>query len=158
MLYLHDDIFMAALRDRCGHYIFVLFLSFFFFFPRLISVVLVRALNRGRHLYSAGRPSRWALTHILVLTDVIGCDRLKFSPIYTCQNEIAATPLQPTQVYVNHGRETRRCWWYVKLTACTHACTQSAACVFERTLPRIHCRLTVTLHNTPTRPCERGTM
>jgi len=25
------------------------------------------ALNRGRHLYSAGRPSRWALTHILVV-------------------------------------------------------------------------------------------
>jgi len=24
------------------------------------------ALNRGRHLYSAGRPSRWALVHILV--------------------------------------------------------------------------------------------
>jgi len=24
-------------------------------------------LNRGRHLYSAERPSRWALTHILVL-------------------------------------------------------------------------------------------
>ena len=24
------------------------------------------ALNRGRHLYSAGRPSRWALPHILV--------------------------------------------------------------------------------------------
>jgi len=24
------------------------------------------ALNRGRHIYSAGRPSRWALTHILV--------------------------------------------------------------------------------------------
>ena len=24
----------------------------------------VAALNRGRHLYSAGRPSRWALTHI----------------------------------------------------------------------------------------------
>ena len=23
------------------------------------------ALNRGRHLYSAGRPSRWALAHIL---------------------------------------------------------------------------------------------
>jgi len=22
------------------------------------------ALNRGRHLYSVGRPSRWALTHI----------------------------------------------------------------------------------------------
>jgi len=26
------------------------------------------ALNRGRHQYSAGRPSRWALTHILVST------------------------------------------------------------------------------------------
>jgi len=25
------------------------------------------ALNSGRHLYSAGRPSRWALAHILVL-------------------------------------------------------------------------------------------
>jgi len=25
------------------------------------------AWNRGRHLYSAGRPSRWALAHILVL-------------------------------------------------------------------------------------------
>jgi len=25
------------------------------------------ALNRGRHLYSAGRPLRWALAHILVL-------------------------------------------------------------------------------------------
>jgi len=24
------------------------------------------ALNRGHHLYSAGRPSRWALAHILV--------------------------------------------------------------------------------------------
>jgi len=26
------------------------------------------ALNRGRHLYSAGRPSRWAPAHILVFT------------------------------------------------------------------------------------------
>ena len=25
------------------------------------------ALNRGRHLYSAGRPLRWALAHILVI-------------------------------------------------------------------------------------------
>jgi len=25
------------------------------------------ALNRGRHLYLAGRPSRWALAHILVV-------------------------------------------------------------------------------------------
>jgi len=26
------------------------------------------ALNTGRHLYSAGRPSRWALAHILVVS------------------------------------------------------------------------------------------
>jgi len=29
------------------------------------------ALNRGRHLYSAGRPSRWALAHILVIIIII---------------------------------------------------------------------------------------
>jgi len=29
------------------------------------------ALNRGRHLYSAGRPSRWALAHILVVVSFV---------------------------------------------------------------------------------------
>jgi len=29
------------------------------------------ALNRGRHLYSAGRSSRWALAHILVIRWVV---------------------------------------------------------------------------------------
>jgi len=28
------------------------------------------ALSTGRHLYSAGRPSRWALAHILVLSSI----------------------------------------------------------------------------------------
>jgi len=27
-------------------------------------------LNRGRHLYSAGRPSRWALAHIIVIIKI----------------------------------------------------------------------------------------
>ena len=31
------------------------------------------ALNRGRHLCSAGRPSRWALVHILMLHFVWAC-------------------------------------------------------------------------------------
>jgi len=35
------------------------------------------ALNRGRQPYLAGRPSRWALAYILVLTDIIGYDKLK---------------------------------------------------------------------------------
>jgi len=29
------------------------------------------ALNRGRHLYLAGRPSRWALAHILVTVNIV---------------------------------------------------------------------------------------
>ena len=28
-------------------------------------------MNRGHHLYSAGRPSRWALAHILVILDSV---------------------------------------------------------------------------------------
>ena len=30
----------------------------------VVGVSQTAALNRGRHLYSAGRPSRWALAHI----------------------------------------------------------------------------------------------
>jgi len=33
----------------------------------VLGVSQTAALNRGRHLYSAVRPSRWALAHILVL-------------------------------------------------------------------------------------------
>jgi len=33
------------------------------------------ALNRGRHLYSAGRPSRWALAHILMSYAVVWSSR-----------------------------------------------------------------------------------
>ena len=33
----------------------------------VVGVSHTAALNRGRHLCSAGRPSRWALAHILVL-------------------------------------------------------------------------------------------
>jgi len=29
------------------------------------------ALNRGRHLYSAGQPSRWTLAHILVKPKIV---------------------------------------------------------------------------------------
>jgi len=32
----------------------------------VVGVSQTAALNRERHLYSAGRPSRWALAHILV--------------------------------------------------------------------------------------------
>ena len=45
----------------------------------LVGVSQTVALNRGRPLYSAGRPSRWALALILVLTDITGYDRVKSS-------------------------------------------------------------------------------
>jgi len=32
----------------------------------VVGVSQTAALNRGRHLYSAGRPSRWAWAHIVV--------------------------------------------------------------------------------------------
>ena len=35
-------------------------------FTLVVGVSQTAALNRGRHLYSAGRPSHWALVHILV--------------------------------------------------------------------------------------------
>jgi len=105
--------FMAALRSRCRHYIFIMwfllssfFLLSFFSSPnfsrnrlyvyhtcthgvalvmaalwpanfngfRVLAALLhgtlvagvsqTAAFNRGRHLYSAGRPSGWALAHI----------------------------------------------------------------------------------------------
>jgi len=34
----------------------------------VVGVSQTAAFNRQRHLYSAGRPSRWALAHILVFT------------------------------------------------------------------------------------------
>jgi len=34
----------------------------------VVSVSQTAALNRGRHLYLAGRPSRWPLAHILVFS------------------------------------------------------------------------------------------
>jgi len=34
----------------------------------VVGVSQTVALNRGRHQYSAGRPSRWALAHISSLT------------------------------------------------------------------------------------------
>jgi len=37
----------------------------------VVGVSQTAAMNRGRHLYSAGRPSRWASAHILVLHNLL---------------------------------------------------------------------------------------
>ena len=41
----------------------------------VVGVSQTVALNRGRHLYLAGRPSRWALAHILVDFVITSCGR-----------------------------------------------------------------------------------
>jgi len=46
------------------------------------------ALNRGRHLCLAGRPSRWALAHILVLFVLYFAFVLYFVTVCACQIEI----------------------------------------------------------------------
>ena len=45
-------------------------------------------LNRGHHLYLAGRPSRWVSAHILVITILL----LLFYGRYTGQPVLANTP------------------------------------------------------------------
>jgi len=45
----------------------------------IVGVNQTAALNRGHHLYSAGRPSRWALAHILVIINISCMKSLKRS-------------------------------------------------------------------------------
>jgi len=42
----------------------------------VVGVSQTAALNRGRHLYSAWRPSCWALAHILVVTASYGVSEI----------------------------------------------------------------------------------
>jgi len=83
---IYDCLVMAALCNRAGHYIFALWFLLSFYHPanfngfRVLAALLhgtavvgvsqTAALNRGRHLYSAGRPLRWALAHILVVSSI----------------------------------------------------------------------------------------
>jgi len=49
----------------------------------VVGVSQTAALNRGRHLYSAGRPSRWALAHIsslLYIRPINAAKHLEFLP------------------------------------------------------------------------------
>ena len=47
----------------------------------VVGVSQSAALNRGRHLYSAGRPSRWTLAHILVMATLCNRGALYFCPV-----------------------------------------------------------------------------
>ena len=56
------------------------------------------ASNRGRHLYSAGRPSRWALAHILVLFYFLSSCLLQGKPIVLMRS----SSLLPQNIRLRH--------------------------------------------------------
>ena len=91
------------------------------------------ALNRGRHLYSAGRPSRWAFAHILVTVIMLppnipsGCSPLCRSPNIDVNPQSAALLRQPS-IRLNYGRSSLMKWSAVprrkrleRLSALMHA-------------------------------------
>ena len=49
-------------------------------------------LNRGRHLYSAGRPSRWASAHILVLFISVWCNKRAQTCNSTTHSSVSNAP------------------------------------------------------------------
>ena len=54
----------------------------------VVGVSQTAALNRGRHLYWTGRPSRWALAHILVLSLFLAPD--VFPALYPAVHQVIA--------------------------------------------------------------------
>ena len=57
----------------------------------LVGISQIAALNRGRHLYTAGRPSRWALAHISSFTVLSGQLRINlFRPLSSFPQLIAS--------------------------------------------------------------------
>ena len=74
----------------------------------VVGVSQIAAVNRGRHLCSAGRPSRWALAHILVTTIppvliVNYCSSLiSCRPLY-----LAIVGLQPSVLLTATGSGTK---------------------------------------------------
>ena len=77
----------------------------------VVGVSQTAALNRGRHLYSAGRPSRWALAHILVLrikrtTISISCQVLKRWAERTMGRDVASVEMR---LYIGRSDVTAFC-------------------------------------------------
>ena len=52
----------------------------------VLGVSQTAALNRGRHLCSAGRPSGWALAHILVIYTLFREERIQSYILYILHN------------------------------------------------------------------------
>jgi len=71
----------------------------------VVGVSKTAAFNRGRHLYSAGRPSRWALAHIsrfLRYSPTVLCDGAKMAIFYVLYFQRAACSTFQTCVLNSH--------------------------------------------------------
>jgi len=80
------------------------------------------ALNRGRHLYSAGWPSRWALAHILVVLDFVSSVlHQKIGWKVRLQNDLFCVEWEPTTL--TQSVVTLQCKMAIKPTyVCMYVC------------------------------------
>jgi len=65
------------------------------------------ALNRGRRLCSAGRPSRWALAHILVENFLKFSKRRRAVPLWPIWTIMVAAKLDQSRVLVTNFHQNR---------------------------------------------------
>ena len=71
------------------------------------------ALNRGRHLCSAGRPSGWALAHILVkyyVSRIMSLQRKKAKHCRTCCTRVRFCSVI---IFADECRGTSALWWLI---------------------------------------------
>jgi len=66
------------------------------------------ALNRGRHLYSAGRPSRWALAHILVCTYFLHCTTIACFNLFLDPSTNMRIKIINTRMWADAQRDGRQ--------------------------------------------------
>ena len=89
------------------------------------------ALNRGRHLWSAGRPSRWALAHIQIVTIIItniviihefASDHTQTQWVLGCCQQKTISYLQPWlfQICISAGKCSTFSHTDANLDYCSH--------------------------------------
>ena len=85
----------------------------------VVGVSQTAALNRGRHLYSAGRPSRWAFAHI---SSVVCCSygniNSKCVMMYLCTGSEMCLLRTYHSCILVYGMPADGCYFY--LTYCSH--------------------------------------
>jgi len=90
----------------------------------VVGVSQTAAFNRGRHLYSAGRPSRWALAHISSFYYFQVCEYLQLTVLsdqwlYCNQHrpEIWYSVYSSFHARVYSRMEVECCWWLCSSSA-----------------------------------------